>query len=327
MKRAAIVAALGALASLASPAIAHADDGVEVAEQQEAKRQNVRDRAELMLMYFVTAQWGTTASFFVDALDQAPNPYASVNATAFLGTLASGPLGAGVGALIDSSFDRRRGVPTTVTTAMLLGVGEGLAWNEYFSNRSTTSFHTYTKDVATVFGFETAGLITGVIVARFVRTTPGRAAWVATTGLFGGFFAGAIAGAATRPANYPTTPWDRDGNRNVGITSAIAGIAGAASGIATATWLSPSGTRARIIDAGWIGGAFIPALACIGHCNAPDVFLAMSIGSGIGFIGTFLATAWLPKDGRPPSPNPAITFSPYAMPTVGGVTVGIGGTL
>jgi hypothetical protein len=282
-----------------------------------------RQAGELVLLYVVSIQWGGTLSLFIDAMAQSGNAYAGVTAAGGLGALATGALGAGLPALIDLAFEKRNGVAQTVATGMLIGLGEGIAWNEYFANRATTSFHTYTKDMAWIFGGETLGLASGLVVAALVPTTPGRAAWVETTGLFGGLFAASVAGAASRASTY--NQWDREGNRNAGLAGAIVGLAGTATGIATADLLSPSVLRVHLIDLGWIGGAMIPGLACINHCNPSDSFAAIAVGSGIGFATTFLATAWLPKDlGRGAKPPPAM---PYAVPTeTGGVEIGFGGT-
>ncbi len=281
-----------------------------------------RDAGELVLLYVVSIQWGGTLSLFVDAMAQSGNAYASVTPVGGFLTLLTGALGAGLPALVDVAFEKRNGVAQTVTTGMLIGLGEGLAWNEYFANRATTSFHTYTKDMAWIFGGETVGLASGLVTAALVPTTPGRAAWVETTGLFGGLFAASVTGAAYRASTY--NQWDREGNRDVGLAGAIVGLAGTATGIATSNLLSPSVLRVHLIDLGWIGGAIIPAIAC-NRCNPSDSFAAIAVGSGIGFATTFLATAWLPKDlGRGAKPPPAM---PYALPTAtGGVEVGFGGT-
>jgi hypothetical protein len=207
---------------------------------------------------------------------------------------------------------------------MLLGLGEGIALNEYFSNRAITSFHTLTKDVWATFGGASLGMLTGFVVAAFVPTTPGRAAWVETTGLFSGVLFASIAGAVSRPSDS-TIGFDRESRRNVGIAGAIAGGAGIVTGLSTATLLSPSELRVHLIDLGWIAGAAIPALAC-NKCAAPDAFAAMAIGSSVGFAATFLATMHLKHDGRPPSLHP--TFTPYALPIPsGGLEVGVAASM
>ncbi len=272
-------------------------------------------------------EWAGSVPLFIDGMSQ-PSPFARAAIGAELATLLTAPLGAALVPLIDHVNHYERGAPTIVSTSMLLGLGEAIAWNEYFANRATSSFHTYRKDIAWIFAGPAVGLATGLVLTRFVKTTPGRASWVATTGLFGGLFAGSLAGAASRPAGYPTPAFDPEGNRNVGITAALAGIAGTAGGIATATWLSPSTLRVHLIDLGWIGGAVIPGLACIDHCKAPDSFAAIAIGSGIGFVSTFIATAWLPKDGAPRVPRPSdVSISPLAFPIPGGLEIGFGGSL
>ena len=278
-----------------------------------------RDAGETVILYFTSIGWGGSMGLFFDGLAQSDNVYARAS----LLSLGLVPLGAGLGAvlptIVDLAYHRRRGVPQTIATGMLLGLGEGIAWNEFFSNRADTSFHTYTKDTAWVFGGTSAGLVAGLVTAALVKTTPGRAAWVATSGIVGGLFAGGLAGAASRP-------FGRDGNRNVGITAAIGGLAGMAGGIATATWLSPSELRVHLIDLGWIFGAAIPGLACINHCDTPSTFALTAIGAGVGFATMFAITSGMPKDTGKSGAPPAIV--PYASPLPGGgLQLGFGGVL
>jgi hypothetical protein len=279
-----------------------------------------RDPGELVLLYLVGIQWGGTLSFFIDAASRSNNPYAAVSPVAYLGALATAGLGVALPPIVDAVYGHRPGAAQTVTTSMLIGLAEGAAWNEYFSNRATTSFHTYTKDMYWIYGGETVGLVTGLTVAAFVHTTHGGAAWVETTGLFGGLFAASIAAAAT-PA---TTPNDEQ-RRNAGITGALAGIAGTATGILTVNALHPSALRVHLIDLGWLGGAMVAGLGCLSGCKPQGTYAAMAIGSGLGFVGTFIATSWLPKDFGKGKPLP---IHPYAMPASnGGFEVGFGGSL
>ncbi len=281
-----------------------------------------RDPGELVLLYLVGIQWGGTLSFFIDAASRSDNPYAAASPIAYLGALATAGLGVALPPIVDALYGRRPGAAQTVTTSMLIGLAEGAAWNEYFSNRATTSFHTYTKDMYWIYGGETLGLVTGLTVASFVHTTHGGAAWVETTGLFGGLFAASIAAAATRPTAVTTNDEQR---RNAGITGALAGIAGTATGVLTVNVLHPSALRVHLIDLGWLGGALIGGLGCLSNCKPADTYAALAVGSGLGFVGTFIATSWLPKDFGKGKPLP---IHPYAMPSAnGGFEVGFGGPL
>ncbi len=289
-----------------------------------------RGAGELPLLYMLGIQWGGTIAFVIDAAAEADHPYASASPVILLAPLTAG-VGVALPMLVDRLYGYKPGAAQTVSSSMLIGLAEGIAWNEYFSNRATTSFHTYTKDVLWVFGGETVGLATGLAVAAFEHTTHGGAAWVETTGLFGGFFAASVAGAISR---YPSSPtnWTNEGNRNVGITGALMGLAGTAAGIATVDLLHPSILRVHLIDLGWLTGAIVPTIACFGsdsgtphRCSAPDTFMAAAIGSGIGFLGTYIATSWLPKDFGKDKPLPV---HPYMMPSAtGGIELGIGGSL
>ena len=283
------------------------------------------DPTETSFLYVTSIGWGAELAFFLDGLAQADNVYAKASVLDILAVPAAAGLGAVLPTIIEVAYHRRRGVAQTVASGMMLGLGEGIALNEYFSNRADSSFHTYTKDAAWIFGGTSTGLVVGLVTAGLVHATPGEAAWVATTGLFGGLFAGSIAGAASRPAGYPNPSFDRVGRRDVGITAAIGGIAGIAGGIATAKWLGPSQLRVHLVDLGWIGGMALPGLACIDKCDAPTTFALMAIGGGVGFASVFALTSLLPKNRDAPDAPPIL---PYASPLPGGgLQIGFGGEL
>jgi hypothetical protein len=284
-----------------------------------------RAAGEQTLLYIASIGWAGMIPIFVDGVGSKDNAYAQVNLAVDIVVPLVAPLGLAIPPLVDLAYGKRRGVPQTITTSMLLGLGEGIALNEYFANRAYTSFHTLTKDTAWIFGGATLGLLGGLAIAAFVPTTPGRAAWVSTTGLFTGVLAASIAGAASRPSD-PTVSFDREGRRNVGIAGAIAGGAGIVTGLSTATLLSPSELRVHLIDLGWISGAVFSGLAC-NKCPPSDAFAAVAVGSSVGFAATFLATLSLKHDGHPPALH-APKFSPYAYPLpAGGLEVGVAASM
>jgi len=306
-------ARLGAMLGAAIAVVtstAHADDIIVDSHQP-------RSKGELAQLYVVSIGWAASAAVFIDALQYTDRPYASADFGVFAGVLTASA-GAIIPFGVDTAFGRRPGAAQVVATSMVLGLGEAIALNEYFANRSVSSFHSYTKDATWVFVGPGVGLVTGFVVDALVHTTPGRALWVETTGLFGGVFIGSLVGAAH------TGTFAREANRDVGLASAIGGVAGIATGIATSRWISPSSLRAYLVDAGFISGAAIPALACIGKCSAQGAFAAIAIGGGLGFGMTLLSTAWLPREVRGTLPK----IDPYVMPVVGGgVTFGVGGSL
>ena len=327
MKRLAPLTLFACALAIATPAAAQDDlDDPGFVKPPKPPNHQRREAGEQTLFYIASIGWAGMLPIFFDGVGTADNPYAQVNLGVDFVVPLVAPLGLAIPPLVDLAYGKRRGVPQTITTSMLLGLGEGIALDEYFANRATTSFHTLTKDTAWIFGGTTLGLISGLVIAGFVPTTPGRAAWVATTGLFSGALVASIAGAASRPPSTSTVTFDREGNRNVDIAGAIAGGAGIITGLSTATLLSPSELRVHLIDLGWIGGAVVSGLAC-NKCPAPDAFAAISVGSAVGFAATFLATIPLKHDGHPPSLHPQ-QFSPYAMPlATGGFQVGIAASM
>jgi len=300
-------------------ATARADDDAAAPPPPPPKRK----AGELTLLYVAGIGWGASIAVFADSLQYTNRLAASADAGVFLA-----PLTAGVGILlptvVDVAFGKRPGAAQTVSSSMVLALGESIALNEYFSNRASTSFHTYTKDASWIFGGTTVGLATGLTIAGLVHTTPGRAAWVETTGLFAGVFAASVAGAIERPPSS-VAPYGRENIRDVGLTGALGGAAGIAVGLGTATLLSPSVLRAHIVDVGWMLPAAISVVACA-KCAPYDTFAAMALSGGIGFVAAFLGTMALPQVGL--SSVQAPTIMPYAMPTAtGGLEIGLGGTL
>jgi hypothetical protein len=321
-------AIVAALAPMALPGSALADEDEPPAESSPTPQRAKPTGDEWAMLYLSSGIYGASAGMFVDGLAQNGNAYAGAS----LLTVLTVPAGIGLGVasvgIVKHFATVWRGEPQTVATGILLGLGEGVALDEWSSNRATTSFHTYTKDTAWIFGMGSLGLATGLVTAATVRTTPGRAAWVATTGLFGGIFAGSIAGALSPETSFGATGINSVGNRDVGLTSAIAGLAGAGIGLASATALSPSTLRVHLIDVGWIAGTVLPGVACASsHCEAPAVFTAMAVGGGIGFVATFIATNWMAKKGLTDGTDPFGGVTPYVAPTVGGAQFGLEGPL
>ncbi len=312
MRRALFLATAVVLSSSTTASTAHADP-------PKSKRDSTGD--ELASLYVTTSVYAGTLAVFLEAAPRADNVYASIPPIeAALVVPAFSALGAAATAVVTTMLPLKRGDAEVVSTGILLGLGEGIALNEWSSNRTTESFHTLFKDAAWVFGTASVGLVSGVVIAALTRTTTGRAGWVGTTGLFGGLLAGSIVGAVHRS-------WDRQGNRDVGLASAIGGVGGAALGVVTALAMSPSSLRVHIIDASWTSGMAIAALiALTSHGSKPaDAFLAMSIGGTVGFTTSFLGTMGM-KKGQIHDPVDSIT--PFATPLAGGgFQLGLGGPL
>lgn len=318
--RAVTLAAIALVATLSASVRADNDDGLLPPPPPKRKA------GELTLLYMAGIGWGGSIGVFADSLQYTSRPAASADPGVFVALFTAGA-GCLLPTVVDVAFDKRPGAAQTVTSSMVLALGESIALNEYFSNRASTSFHTYTKDASWIFGGTTAGLATGLTLAALVHTTPGRAAWVETTGLFAGAFAASVAGAIARPPNS-LAPYSGESIRDVGLSGAIAGAAGIAVGLSTATLLSPSVLRAHVIDLGWMLPTAISVVACA-KCPAADTFTAAAIAGGVGFVATFLGTMTLPQVGlssvRPPA---GITVMPYAVPiSTGGFEIGLGGSL
>ena len=297
-----------------------------------------RTTDELAFLYVATPLYGFTTGFWLDALITGTDGWSSkATAGAFFSGLGATGLAALTVAMLDSGKKFKYGGAQSITTGLSIGFGEGLAMALWAGNRTESSFSTYRKFTSYVWGFSTAGIVGGSLVAAYVPTTPGRSSWVGSTALAGGLFVGGLAGAFT-----PNATGNNDDNvRSFGLTAAIGGLAGIGVGIFTAPLLSPSIARVRFIDLAWVSGAvlslgFCEAYGNSGHgCTERTAFGAMAAGAGVGFIVGALATMGLkgdPLEDHIPGAVPKEAsfldkLTPTVMPTQGGVNIGVAGQL
>ncbi len=291
-----------------------------------------RTTDELVFLYIATPAYGFTTGFWLDALITGSDGYRDT-ATAgsiFIGLGATG-LSALAVALVDNAKGFKYGMPQAIFTGYTVGFGAGLGMAVWAGNRASTSFSTYRKFTSYTWGFSTAGAALGAVLGATVPTTPGRSAWVGTTAMVAGLTVGGIAGAAT--------PSENNGNdvnaRNFGITSAIAGLGGVGIGLLTAPLLSPSISRVRFMDLGWLSGGALALGFCAAYgnngCSERAAFGTLAIGASVGFGIGLLATIAMPPDKLGESKEgKKESFLDRMMPTVaptegGGVSVGLAG--
>ncbi|CAN5404376.1 hypothetical protein BH09MYX1_BH09MYX1_64790 [soil metagenome] len=295
-----------------------------------------RTTDELVFLYTATPMYGFTTGFFLDALITGADGYrdqATLGAF-FIGLGATGISALSV-ALLDNAKVFKYGMPQAIFTGFTVGFGAGVGMALWAGNRAETSFSTYRKFTAFSWGFSTAGVAAGAILGATIPTTPGRSAWVGTTAITAGFLFGGLAGAAT-PVN--TTSNDAVA-RNFGITSAIAGLGGVGIGLATAPLLSPSISRVRYIDLGWLSGGVLGLGFCAAYgnsgrgCSEPAYFGALSAGAGLGFLAGLFATIAMKPESLPTADEQKKTswldtMVPTVAPTEGGgFSVGVAGAL
>jgi hypothetical protein len=287
-----------------------------------------RTRDELFVLATEAPIYGTMTAFFLDSLPIRRRGGPTVGVPLFaLGI--TGMSGLAI-AMIDGAGGLRYGVPQSISTGLNTGaaLGAGLALFAV-TTESANGKYGYRTSMSFTWGLATAGGIAGGILASTMKTTPGRSAWVGSTGMVSGLIIGGIAGAvgANRTA---------DSLHAFGIASALGVAFGVGAGLATAGLVSPGIGRVRFIDLAWLSGGGIGLGTCIasGKCSMNGAFTALTIGTTIGAVAGFLGTLVLGKDlppgeAKPPSGVAAILehASPYVAPENGGATLGVSGQL
>ena len=287
-----------------------------------AKSVNERTTDELAVLYTSSVLYGIGSGTWTAVLTRADSPAGVV-----LPMLAFSGASAGLVAILDAGRPLRYGVPQSIVSGLYIGLEEGIVltlWNA--TSRPNADVWQSSTQASVVWGFATAGAVTGGVLGSAVGTTPGRASFVGSTALWGGVLTGLLAGAF-------------QGNNSNGQGALLAaGIglnAGAIGGILAAGPVSPSIARVRFLDLGGIagglvaGGLYISAASKNGSGQAFAGVTALGVGAGLATA--WIATAGMPEDRleahleKPKSPE--AKFSPTLMPTKDGMMIGLHGTM
>jgi hypothetical protein len=286
-----------------------------------AKAVDVRTSDEIVSLYTSAIFYGLGTGAWIDVLTQG-----SSAASLILPSLIAGGAAAGGVALMDSGRGLRYGVPQSIVSGMYLGLEEGVLWALW----SSTSSNEWSGPAmaSVIWGATTVGAMAGGLVAQLGSTTPGRAAYVGSTGLWTGTVAGLLAEAVT-----PSTASSSALSAPLAV-GAVGVAAGAIAGIVTATGVSPSIAHVRFIDLGGLVG-FIAAgglyfAAANQNANA-QAFSAIAAAGTIAGLGTaWYATRSMPRDDGPTDDAPraaSIDWTPSVSPVPGGGTIGIAGSM
>ncbi|MBL8716659.1 MAG: hypothetical protein JNL79_11720 [Myxococcales bacterium] len=282
----------------------------------------IRTTDELVLLYSNAVVWGIGTGGWIAVLAEPREPAGIV-----LPMLGIGGLAATLVWVADRGKGLPYGVPQSMVSGLYLGFYEGLAWTLWNQARSRRVDLWEASTIATIiWGTATAGAIAGAVIGGS-GTTPGRAAFVESTGLWsgvlGGLFAAALYGKDDRS----------DGRDDAALlTGALALNAGAIGGALLARTVSPTIARVRFLDLGGIAGGLVAGglyWASLGRRDDANVVAVTGL-TGLG-IAAGLTTAWflttdLPRD-EPTSKPVAASFAPTVMPVHGGATLGIAGVL
>jgi hypothetical protein len=164
----------------------------------------------------------------------------------------------------------------------------------------------------------------GAILGTTELTTPGRAAWVGSTGMWLSVGLGAMFGLGES---------NNLSHQATGSLAALVGIdVGAVAGMLSGPRFSPSVSRTRLIDLTTFGIVYLSGR--IAYAANPDNQATLSRTLGIatpaGFALGLLLTSHMDPERRPVVPNrsnPIASWQPTMVPTRDGFQIGVGGQL
>lgn len=288
--------------------------------EKPAPSPNVRSSDELTVLYATAFAYGLGTSAWVVLLTEPENLAGAVLPFAGLTTSAV----AGV-AVVDGYRPFRRGVPHSIAAGLFLGFGEGVwivGYQHAGATRRDDDSHWQSKEVSTaLWASASLGGITGGLVGAWREPTPGRVSFTTSAGVWAGLIGG-FSAAALQPND------DRRGETAflVGGGTYNLGIVG---GVIFAPLIAPSVARVRFADLGAVGGGLLGAgvYAIAAESSATPRgglgFAALGTATGLGV--TWALTEGMPSD--PPSKPARAAIRPFALPTSGGVMLGLYGEL
>ncbi len=266
-----------------------------------ARELNVRTTDELAVLYTNAVFYGIGTGAWL-AVQTKPNSAAGGVLPA-LGLAGAAALGVYA---LDSGKPLGYGVPQSIVSGMYLGLLEGVAWTLWNQYRHTYYDSWSGEQVSTViWGSASVGAIAGGVIGSMAGTTPGRASFVGSAGLW----SSAVAGLLTLGV-HP----DNDGQDDHSFLAAALGLnAGAIAGALVAGDVSPSIARVRFLDLGGIAGFLLGSGLYL--AAEPDSGSAFGLMTGIGIAGglgvAWAATAKMPKDTNSvASALPAMALAP-----------------
>jgi len=235
-------------------------------------RETERTSDELATLYLASVGYGLGTGAWLAVQTEPKSAAAGVLPALGLAGVAA----AGV-ALADARGGLKYGVPQSITTGLALGLAEGGVWALWNQSRVNSSDEWDDKTLANViWGSATFGAVAGGVVGTLAGTTPGRASFVGSSGLWTGAISGLVAASFSGDEND-----ERDDNAL--LAGAIGLNAGAVGGALLAGPVSPSVARVRFIDLGGIAGG---VLAGGIHVSATDGLQEGDAGKMRGFFGT-----------------------------------------
>jgi hypothetical protein len=278
----------------------------------------IRTRDEITLLYATSFLYGAgTGTWF---LLQAQPGSAFTATLPFIGITAAPVVAV---AVIDGNHPLPHGMPHAIAQGIYVGLGEGILAATYQHARAHREDEARWKpeEVSSVlWGGATLGGVVGGTISAALPTTPGRASYIASATVWGGVLTGFTTGALLPDTAHRTE------------TSLLAADAGynlsLVTGMLTASTVSPTVARVRIVDLCGVAGGFLfggtyLAAAQRGTDSRATLGLA-AIGAAGGLtLGWFSTT----KMTREVPSTPAVSFDPTLLPVSGGAMAGVTGVI
>jgi hypothetical protein len=231
-------------------------------------------------------------------------------------------------ALLDVNHPLKYGVAQSTVSGLYLGLEEGFLLTFWNGQQATATYGTGwgpTTSVDVMWALSTVGAVGGGLLGNAVGTTPGRASFVGSAGLWGATFTG-LAALALNPNDK--------GGANALLAADVGLNVGIIGGLLAAGPVSPSIARTRFLDLGALGGGLLLGGLYTAAANnsfnpaALSGMTALGIAGGLGFV--WWATSGMPAD-RPEEREKQKTetffVQPSVVPVPHGATLGVQGIL
>ncbi len=303
-----------------------AEELAEVASTRSAKHRleltppDIRTADELSLLYTTAFLYGFGTSGWLALQTKPQNVAAAVLPFIAITTATVGGV-----ALVDDYQPFRYGVPQTISAGVYLGAGEGIILVGYQHARATRradDSHLGSEAVATiVWAGATGGAVVGGLIGAWQEPTPGEVSFGTSMMLWGSLISSFTAAALTPNIDFET--------ENAFLAGGVGYNAGLVAGVLWGPTVSPSVARVRFVDLGGLAGGLVGVggyLLAAGDSAGPRAGLASAaLGSALGLGAGWWATEGMDQGLSEHTSGPML--HPHLAPAVGGVVVGVAGSL
>lgn len=284
--------------------------------------QDKRTIDELAVLYGNAVLFGAGTGLMLDAHSKSSSAAGNI-----LPVIGMAGAAAGLVAGLDHFATLRYGVPQSITSGMYLGFEEAMVWT-LWKQASTNYYDEWsTATVATLmWSGAAAGALAGGIIGNAYGTTPGRASFLHSAGLWSAAIAGTLAAAINGDNNKAD---------DYGLLSAaIALNAGVVAGGLWASSANPSIARVRFIDLGGFSGALLFGGLYFSvrdrHTGMAGEMAALGLGmaAGVG-LGMFWTRNMEPDEPRRGRESVLSSLRPSVAPAPNGsgMLVGVSGAI